>query len=134
MDAGQRHARLVGLALLAGIGNEAAAKLTGAWVYTPGWLALVNVAVMFCGVMAWVAARWYAAPRATLFGIGAGIGIAYELVNAYGIRMWSFPDERFLVFRGYFTISTVIGLLWGLVPLLCAEALRAWERRSAAPA
>lgn len=127
----QRHLRLVGLALVAGIGNEVTAKVTGAWVYDPAWLALVNIAVMFCGVMAWIAARWYESPRAVLFAVGAAVGTAYEFFNGFGVRMWSFPDDRFLVFRGYVAISIVVGLMWGMVPLLTAEVLRVLERRAA---
>lgn len=123
-----RRVRLTALAVAAGAVTELVAWATRTWVYDPGWLPVVNVAIMFGGVMAWVAFRWYAAHPAVPFAAGAAIGVAYELLNAYALRLWSFPDDRFLVFEGYALISLVIGLMWGLVPLGCVLVERALER------
>lgn len=134
MDGAQRHTYLIWIALLIGVGNEVTAAATGVWTYTPWYMTFVNCVLMFGMIMAWVAARWYEDSLAVVYGVGAGIGLAYEFVDEAFLHWAHLANDRFLFFPGLVSSRIAIGFLWGVVPVLCVLALRAIERRGAASA
>src|SRR3972149_11305009 len=56
------------------------------------------------------------------FAAGAAFGLLYEVANAFLIRVWSFPNDRFLIFRGPLPISLAAGLPWGILPVVATIA------------
>jgi|CXWL01.1.fsa_nt_gi hypothetical protein len=107
--------------VLAGIGvgvlGEIGAHLRRLWVYRRPLYPVLNVLLMFgliMGTLAWAGGS-LGAPA--LFGIGFGIGLAYEVLNFAVLDWWFFPDDRLLGLQGKTACAIGVSLGWGTVPV-----------------
>ena len=111
----------------AGIGvvSELGAKTLRLWLYRKPIYPALNVIVMFgiiMGSVSRLAAPW---GLAAAFAVGTAIGFAYEWLNFLALDWWSFPDDRFLMFRGRAAIAASVAITWGAVPVIIA-LLQRW--------
>jgi len=88
------------------------------WVYRPPWLRVASVVITFGLVFGWVASRMQADTALEQFGVGAGLGVAYEAVNLLWLHAWSFPGDRLLFLRGRVALILGAGIPWGILPVV----------------
>ena len=97
---------------------EIAARYFRLWVYTPPWKVLVNVLItvaLIYGTLAWLTAGL---SLPTQFMCGAGIGIAYEILNFSILNSWYFPEDKCSFLKGKPALVVGVGLAWGVYPTL----------------
>lgn len=100
---------------------ETSAFLFKFWVYRSPWHRLTNIAVSAALItLVSIGVADEAVPLR--FAAGAAFGLLYEVANAFLIRVWSFPNDRFLIFRGPLPISLAAGLPWGILPVVATIA------------
>lgn len=103
--------------LLIGVITEALAARLGLWRYRLAWMRPFNVVVTFGLVYGGISWWFDGAGALWLFGVGAALGLVNEAANEYGFRAWYFPGRAVSWLRGN-TAVVLIGLGWGLVPLI----------------
>ena len=106
---------LVATCALLFAGVELTARAFRLWLYKSPrhHLAFALFAVAAAGTLAIaVASR----PIAVRFAAGAALGVAIEAANLYRLRLWAFPGDRLLFFRGRWPIILAAGLPWGVMP------------------
>lgn len=114
---------VIGLGL--GVIVEVAARLLNLWRYHHVQTPILNVIGMFGLVMGGLASL---VPQLGVVGsAGAAFvaGLAYEILNLRVLRWWYFPDGRMGFIAGHTAIVLVLAALWGVTPLVIAEAAAA---------
>jgi hypothetical protein len=109
-------------AWLVGVGigavGEGTARAGRLWLYRRPLYPFVNVVVMFGLVMGGLSLLVPHLGTAIVFLLGLTIGYAYEWMNFVALDWWSFPQDRFLVFRGRQGCALSVAMLWGTVPVM----------------
>lgn len=120
------HAMLLGIAV--GVVGETTANLLSLWTYAKQISPLLNILGMFGALMGTVSllssAGWGAGGWVATGVVGFVIGYGYEWANFLRLAWWTFPNDRFLIFRGRQGCALSVGVLWGIVPLLIALLTR----------
>jgi hypothetical protein len=111
---------LIGMAI--GVVAEIVARALRLWLYRHPLLVLLNIVVVYGLIMGGLASRLRPLGALFVFAAAAIIGLSYELANLQFLRFWRFPDERGDSSGARAAMVVVISLLWGLVPLLTAQA------------
>ena len=115
------------LGLIIGTVTEITARTARLWLYRRPYTPVVNILGMFGLIMGGIAAAAGHLGTAATFGLGAAIGLAYELANLFILDWWYFPDERMAAVHGHTAIVLTLTLTWGVVPLMIAAARGAWS-------
>lgn len=107
----------IGICMAMGVVTEWAAARLGLWRYRLPRVRIVNVIVTFGVVYGLLSYLLADGGVLWLFGVGAAVGLVNEAVNEYGFRAWYFPGRSVPWLKGS-TAVVLIGLGWGLVPLI----------------
>ena len=117
-------------ALAIGGVSELGAFVFRFWRYRHPALPVINVVISF-GVIQGLGVGWaigrgqdLSAIAPVLFMIGALIGVVYEGLNTFALRLWSWPDGNLLGVVRPLDKAALIGVSWGLVPLATAVLSR----------
>ena len=96
---------------------ELVARTFGLWRYRKPIYPILNVLLVFGGVMAALSLQIPAYGWPLIVACAYVIGLAYELVDLHILDWWYFPDDRFLLFRGRLGCAMSVAVLWAGVPL-----------------
>lgn len=83
------------------------------WIFDPSWLFIPWSFIwegLFFGTLAFLIRK---RPLATQFLVSAAAGGAGEVLSAWFIPFWVFPDNKLLVFEGLPAIVVTLTILWG---------------------
>ena len=81
----------------------------------------VGGAVVTAAAFGFLAAGVADQPAVVRIGLGAAAGIALEALNLLVLKLWMFPDDRLLFFRGRLAIILAAGIPWGALPASAPE-------------
>lgn len=116
--------RIFLIAMALGLLVETTAAVLGVWEYKGQIAPILNVVVMF-GMVQGVLISGHVAALAPveniwplLFLLAVLSGMAYEALNHFVLKSWSWSRERFLTFNSHIRQTVGIGVLWGFMPLI----------------
>ena len=112
------------ICLAMGVATEACAYVLKFWLYRNAGLRILNIVFIFgliFGGMSWLLADQGMLLR---FAVGAGFGIAYEIVNDRWLKAWYFHGGTLPWLSGQPAVIGV-GLTWGFVPVMAGVLARA---------
>jgi hypothetical protein len=113
----KRHLIIFLAALVVGTVVEIIASVLNLWVYSPRFLVVLNVTLLFGIIMSSIAALLRSRHAILSYIVGFVVGYGYEWINVALLHWWHFPDNRLLCFHGVPTIAFVVALGWGTVAL-----------------
>ncbi len=114
-----------------GVVAEVGAVTFGLWRYRHPVLPALNVMFAF-GLVQGLCVAWALgrsgdplALAPVLFMTGAVLGIFYEGLNSFVLLAWSWPDRPLLGMARALDKAAVVGVSWGLVPVVSNILVRA---------
>ena len=113
------------LCLIGQLTVEGIAYIFKLWIYTSKKnfiLHIILAVIIVFGGLSFIVSglHWF-----IRYPIGVAVGLLYEYGNASGLNLFYFPNNKFLVFKNKTFILILMGLLWGLYPLLVPVVYRA---------
>ena len=112
------------VAVLLGVGTELLAARFAFWRYRSPLLALANIVLMFGVVDGFLLAGMVGAHRHSaiaiplLFMTGVFVGVAYEALNEFRLRAWTWTDGPLLGIARPIDKAAAMGLAWGMAPVV----------------
>lgn len=106
-----------------GCAAETIAARLSLWKYKRHAFIASNIVFMF-GISAGLVAVFFNS-LVYQFIFFAAMGTVYEVLNFKYLKWWKFPENKLGPFKGEFLICVVLAPIWGVVPILIGEIVKA---------
>jgi len=113
------------LCLIGQLAVEGIAYIFKLWVYTSKKNFILHIILAVIIVFGGLSFIVSGLPWFIRYPIGVAVGLLYEYGNSSGLNLFYFPNNKFLIFKNKAFILILMGLLWGLYPLLVPVVYRA---------